>query len=259
MSSSSVHTNTRIGAPRGLKLVACWGSLLRMSLALVLVTCVGISTASAQTTSLAKRNPETQPAETPGREGSPYKGNPKLERHSLIAVKVQPPKKFHVHDLITVIVRQQAKYESDGSLNSKKEADIESKLDAFINFVDGGLGAAAFRRGKPNIKFELDMELKNKAKKDREDRFVTRITAEIIDVKPNGNLVIEARARQIFEDEITCMALSGICRNVDVTPDNTLLSTQLADLNLEVKNHGAVRDGSSRGWLQKLLDRTKPF
>lgn len=259
MNSSSVNTNAGVGAPRRCRHAARWSSLVRIPLAVALVASVGVTGASAQTTSLAKRNPATQPAETTGREGSPYKGNPKLERRSLIAVKVQPPKKFHVHDLITVIVRQQAKYESDGSLNSKKEADIESKLDAFINFVDGGLGAAAFRRGKPNIKFELDTELKNKAKKDREDRFVTRITAEIIDVKPNGNLVIEARARQIFEDEITCMALSGICRSVDVTPDNTLLSTQLADLNLEVKNHGAVRDGSSRGWLQKLLDRTKPF
>ena len=259
MNRISVHTHAGMGAPRRPKPAARWGPPLRVSLAVALAACVGISGASAQTTSLTKRRPTTQPAETADREGSQHRSNPTLERHSLIAVKVQPPKEFQVHDLITVIVRQQAKYESDGSLNSKKEADIESKLDAFINFIDGGLGAATFRRGEPNIKFELETEVKNKAKKDREDRFITRITAEIIDVKPNGNLLVEARARQVFEDEITCMMLTGICRNVDDTPDNTVLSTQLADLNLKVKNHGAVRDGSSRGWLLKLLDRAKPF
>ncbi len=217
------------------------------------------SSAFAQTTSLAKRRATTQPARETTREESEYQGNPTLEKHSLIAVEVRPPKKFQVHDLITVIVRQQTKFESDGKLNTKKEAGIESTIDAFINFIEGGIGAATFRRGKPNIKYELESEVKNKADKDREDSLTTRITAELIDVKPNGNLVLEARGRQQFEDEVTVMTLTGVCRSVDVTPDNTVLSTQLADLDLKVKNSGAVRDGSSRGWLLKILDKIKPF
>ena len=227
--------------------------------AAALIVCLASAATSAQTTSVAKRRPTTQPTSEPALEAGDYPGNPVLEQHSLWAVKIKPPKKLQPHDLITVIVRQQTKFESDGQINSKKEADIESKIDAFINFVDGGLGAAVFRRGKPNLKYELDTELKNKAKKDRQDKLTTRITAEIIDVKPNGNLILSARSRQLFEDEVTIMTLTGTCRSIDVTPDNTVLSTQLADLALMVKNQGAVRDGSSRGWLQKLLDRTKPF
>jgi len=253
-----VPTDVVVRGPRGLKPAARW-SCLRVLVVTALVICVGETAASAQTTSLAKRRPTTQPAQGPTHEEDEVQGNPTLETHSLIAVKLKPPKKFQAHDLITVIVRQQTKFESDGQIKSKKEADIESKVDAFINFIDGGLGAAAFRRGKPDLKYSLDTELKNKANKDREDKLTTRITAEIIDVKPNGNLVLSARARQTFEDEVTAMTLTGVCRSVDVTPDNTVLSTQLADLGLTVRNQGAVRDGSSRGWLQKLLDRVKPF
>ncbi|MCK4658377.1 MAG: flagellar basal body L-ring protein FlgH [Phycisphaerae bacterium] len=226
---------------------------------MLLILLVAGSTACAQTTSLSKRHAPTDPDPETSREVPEHEGNPTLEKHSLIALKVRPPKKLRVNDLITVIVRQQTKFESDGSLNSKKEAKLDSKIDAFINFMEGGIGAALFRRGKPNIKYELKTELKNTADKDREDKFTTRITATIIDVKPNGNLVLEARSSQEFEDERISMALTGICRSVDITPDNTVLSTQLADLMLKVKNHGAVRDGSSRGWLQKILDKTKPF
>ena len=51
---------------------------------------------------------------------------------------------------------------------------------------------------------------------------------------------------------------TGTVRSADVTPDNTVLSTQVADLNIDVKNSGAVRDASSRGWLTALLDWVKP-
>ena len=215
--------------------------------------------AAGQTSSLRKRHATTQPVQQRNREAKEYQGNPTLDKYSMIAVRVRPPKKFKVNDLITIIVRQQTKFESDGEVKSKKEADIESKIDAFINIIDGGLGAALFRRGKPNIKYELSTELKNKAKKDREDRLTTRITAKILDVKPNGNMVLEAASEQVFEDEHTRVTLTGMCRSVDVTPDNTVLSTQLADLNVRIQNRGAVRDGSSRGWLQKFMDKTKPF
>ncbi len=231
----------------------------RRHLLTVLVIGAVASSAFAQTTSLAKRRATTQPVREATREESEYQGNPTLEKHSLIAVEIKPPKKFQVHDLITVIVRQQTKFESDGELNRKKETDIESTIDAFIDFVEGGVGASTFRRGKPNIKYELETELRSRVDKDREDRLTTRITAEVMDVKPNGNLVLEARGQQQFEGEVTVMTLTGVCRSVDVTPDNTMLSTQLADLNLKVKNSGAVRDGTSRGWLQKILDKITPF
>ena len=85
------------------------------------------------------------------------------------------------------------------------------------------------------------------------------MTARILDIKPNGNLVLEAEATQQFDDEVSLMTLTGVCRSSDVTPDNTVLSTQVADLSVKVKNTGAVRDGSNRGWLHRIIDVTKPW
>ena len=55
------------------------------------------------------------------------------------------------------------------------------------------------------------------------------------------------------------MTLTGICRKEDITPDNSILSTQLADLRIDVQNSGAVRDGSRRGWLTTILDVLRPI
>ena len=170
-----------------------------------------------------------------------------------------PPKTFKVHDLITIIVRQQRKYESDAEQESKSKFEISSELDAFLKFIDGGVGSAAFRRGHPNIDYKFDSRLKNEADKEREDKLTTRITAEIIDVKPNGNLVLQARNEIKFDNDTAIMTLTGTCRQVDVSPDNTVLSTQLADLRIDNINTGAVRDGARRGWLTQVLDFLKPL
>jgi flagellar L-ring protein precursor FlgH len=232
----------------------------RTILIAVVATGLGAEAVRGQSSSIRKRYPTTQPVmSSSAREETAHTGNALLEERSLIAVAVRPPRKFKVHDLVTIIVRQQRKFESDGSLETKKKFEIQSELDAFIKFVGGGVGAAAFRRGHPNIDYKFDARLRNEADKEREDRLTTRLTAEIVDVKPNGNLVVQARGEVAFEDELSVMTLTGTCRGEDITPDNTVLSTQIAELKIVVTNSGAVRDGSRRGWITRLLDILRPF
>ena len=220
--------------------------------------------AVAQTSSLGKRAAKAEPAPAgphaaSTRETDQCKGNPVLEERSLIAVKVQPPKQLKVHDLITIIVRQQKKFEADSELETKKDFDIKSELEAFFKPIDGGLGATTFYRGHPNVDYKFGTRLKSEGDATREDTFVTRVTGEIVDIKPNGNLVIEAVSRIQHDEEIAHVTLTGQCRSVDVTPDNTILSTQLADLRINVQNAGAVKDAATRGWIPKLLDSLKPI
>ncbi len=191
--------------------------------------------------------------------GSGLKGNPTLERHSLVAVKAPEPRKFKMHDLVTIIIREQQIYESESDLEQQKKFDVRSQLNEFFKIEDGQLGASSFLRGKPGVDFKFDTRVQHEAEKEREDRFTTRVTGEIIDVKPNGNLVIEARGETQFDSENVVITLTGIARAVDITADNSVLSTQLADKRIMVTTDGAVRDGSRRGWVTRLLDVLRPF
>ena len=235
------------------------------AVSLVLSFCVvSGSAASAQTSSIGQRSDRgvgtpVVPAVGSAREGPAYQGNPLLEAYSLIAVPVKPPKKFKRHDIITIIVRQQKKFEADGDLESKKKFEVESTLDAFLKFIDDGIGASAFRRGKPNVDYEFESRVKNEGDTTREDTFTTRISGHIVDVKPNGNLVIEARSRIKHDEEEAIVTVTGVVRSTDLTPDNTVLSTKVANLTIDVKNTGAVRDASTRGWLTRALDFLKPI
>jgi flagellar L-ring protein FlgH len=178
-----------------------------------------------------------------------------IEATSMIAVPQAPPRKFKVEDLVSIIVRQQKKYEADGKLDNKKKWDTSGRLSEWFRFYEEHrLGSSTLRHGEPGFKFNLDNKYKAESSSDREDRFTTRIQARIIDVKPNGTLVLEARLEQTHDEERFTVTLTGVCRSEDVTPDNSILSTQIADLVLVERNQGAVRQGTRRGWVPRLLD-----
>ena len=233
-------------------------------LGILVMTLLLPAAAQAQTSSLGKRAARREPLPPDPNVGAGHelmerRGNPLLEENSLIAIKVRPPKEFQVNDIITIIVRQQKRFEAEAELDTKKKFDIQSELEAFFKLIDGGLGATTFYRGTPNVDYKFGARLKSEGDNSREDTFVTRISGTIVDVKPNGNLVVEASSKIVHEQESAMVTLTGECRSSDVTPDNTILSTQLARLNIKVDNQGAVRDASTRGWIPRLLDLVKPF
>jgi flagellar L-ring protein precursor FlgH len=183
-----------------------------------------------------------------------------IEAASLIAVPKLPPRKFKVEDLITIIVRQQKDYKAKGKLDTEKKWDINGKLNEWFRFYpDHKLGTDRLSNGEPGFDFEFDNKFETDGKNERRDRFTTRIQARIIDVKPNGNLVLEARQIEKHDEEEIEITVTGVCRSEDVTADNSILSTQIADLVLVEKNKGALRDANSRGWIPKILDWIKPF
>ncbi len=216
----------------------------------------------AQTSSLAVRKRQAEIGKVSAilpREATRMERNAVYDRHSWVTVKPAPPKTFQVGDLLTIVVRETRKFEADADLETKKEFDIKSELEAFFKLTTGGLGSAEFQRGKPTVDYKFSNDFKGEGDTNREDRLTTRLTGKIIDVKPNGLLVIEAKASVQHDDEISMITLTGVCRKEDVTADNTILSTQIADKNIVVVNEGALRAASSRGWILKLIDLIKPF
>jgi len=216
--------------------------------------------AAGQTSSIgATRRPATGPPHVGPPDTRPSPRQQVLLDSSLIGVKAKQPKKFKIGDYLTITIRHQTIYEADGTANSRRQADLRSELDAFLKFTDGGVGAAGFRRGKPNIDYRGVFNQRNTGELDREDRLTARITASIIDIKPNGNLVFEAHSTLHYEDELQTMTLTGGCRSTDVTPDNTVLSTQVADLAINVRTSGGVRNATRQGWIGRIYDWIRPL
>lgn len=185
----------------------------------------------------------------------------RLEDVSYYAVPLPEPKVIRKHDLITIIVREESEYSSEGSSELTKEARFEAAIDEFVklNLRDLQLKGGAIGAVAPRIDVSGSREFSGEGTVDRSDSFTARITAEVLDVKPNGTLVLQARKRIKTDEEEQVFILSGTCRAEDINADNTILSTALHDQEVTKTHKGTVRSATRRGWGGKLLDAISPF
>ena len=184
----------------------------------------------------------------------------KASEVSFFAVPAPVPHVLKKHDLVTIIVREESQSASEGTTDLQKQADFDAKLDQFIKLSLSNVALAnAIGQTTPDIKAEGSRNFKGQAQVDRSDSLTLRAQAEVLDVKPNNTLVLQARANIQTDDEVQTLVLSGTCRAEDITPDNTVLSTQLYDKSVTKTHKGAVRDTTKRGIVTGLLDMLNPF
>lgn len=82
---------------------------------------------------------------------------------------------------------------------------------------------------------------------------------QVVDVLPNGNLVIEGLREISFSKERQFASLHGIVRPYDIQPDNTVNSTNIAAAQVDIVSEGTLTDAQKKGWLLKLNDTINPF
>lgn len=173
---------------------------------------------------------------------------------SWITVAEPSPKDYQVHDLITIVVNEVSKNSTKADTKAEREYTVDSKLQDWISLSGLNLRPDKQSHGDPKVGFSYDREFESKGDIKREDSLTARIQAQVIDVMPNGTLLLEATKKVIIDEEETTIVLSGICRSKDVGIDNSILSSQLADLNLRKSHKGVARDATKRGLLSGLVD-----
>ena len=189
------------------------------------------------------------------------RGQARLADVSFHAVPEPVPRTLRKHDQVTIIVREESEFSTRGRSEFRKEAEFEARLEEFIKLKirNAELEGGALGPSTPSLRATGRRDFKGEGTVDRSDSFTTRVQAEVVDVKPNGTLILQARSHIKTDDEERYFVLTGSCRVEDVNADNTILSTQLFDKNIEHRSKGTVRNASRRGWLSHLLDAVSPF
>ncbi|MCG3136645.1 MAG: Flagellar L-ring protein [Phycisphaerae bacterium] len=205
---------------------------------------------------------QVETAVAPGSSSATQTGeslNPELEKTSLCAVPTKPATQFKVNDLIVVIVREEKEYESDAKTESKRSYQMDTQIDRLFKWVNGNLGEATFPDGKPEIGLDVKEDRKGEGDAERNDKLTFRLTCTIIDIKPNGILVLEGKKSIKVDGDEQQMTFTGSCRSADITADNSVLSSNVAEQVINVQHSGAVRDAAKRGWLAKMFDQVRPL
>ena len=190
--------------------------------------------------------------------GDPARRGPiRLSDISYSYVEPEPVKELQIHDLVTVMVDEASQVLSEGELDRRKKAEGKFSLDEWILLKGWSVTQ------DPGTPHKIDGSMSNKYRAEGEletrESMKFRIACEIVDIRPNGTLVLEGRRFIQNNTEQWEMALTGIVRPEDILPNNTVLSEDVASMRIFKREAGHVRDGYRRGWLLKIFDRYQPF
>jgi len=195
-----------------------------------------------------------QPAGVPGEETPAI--TPSLPAASMFFVAPTQPRAFSVHDIVHVIINETSSASSSQTLETTKEATLENRLENVIDpmlLLELQLRAAATSE-LDLLNLEASNEFAGEGAYDRQDRLTARVAAEVVDIKPNGTVILRARKTIGTDEERRTITLTGTARSEDITDANTVLSSQLADLVVDVDNEGEVRKGAKKGVITKALE-----
>ncbi len=171
-------------------------------------------------------------------------------------VPAEKPPSPGLHDLVKVLVLEQTSAVSQGKTEIEKNSQLDMALKAFINFHGQDLNA----RGRlPKVSLDAKYESDNEAKTSKMIKITATIKAEVVEILPNGNLVIEATKRRIVNQENETITLTGVIDPDDLDATGTVLSDDVARLKIAYTGKGSVSDSQRRGVLGRLLDFIWPF
>lgn len=153
-----------------------------------------------------------------------------------------------VGDVITVIL--------DESTNASKSASTSTAKDSSVDLaVPTVIGRPMTIEGNPlSASADTSRSFDGEGDSSQSNSLSGLISVTVAEVYPNGNLLVRGEKLLTLNQGSEHIRLSGIIRAVDVTPDNTVRSEQIANARIVYGGQGVLADANDKGWLQKVLD-----
>jgi len=170
-----------------------------------------------------------------------------------------PPNEVKLHDVITVLVDEKSLYNARAILDSEKRGSLNAILQDNPILKNFSLKPSPQSDGDPALRASFDSISEADANHRTSERIAFRIAVKVVEIRPNGNLVLEGHRQIRNNEESWEQSLTGVIRPEKVEPGNIAKAEDIAELMVFKRERGEVRDGYRRGWLRRFIDRVQVF
>lgn len=148
-------------------------------------------------------------------------------------------------------------------IEDKDERKLEKKTDAdgLFSFEGKSSSNSVARAAAASLTAnqESNRTLEGSAEYQSDRTFIDQITVVVVDVLPNGNLVVEGSRTRVVAGDKRVMRVSGIVRPDDVLLGNVIDSASIAKFQITYEGEGDSIRYTSHGWLGKFVTKVWPF
>ncbi len=157
-------------------------------------------------------------------------------------------KAHFVGDVITVTLSERTVSRKSSGVNTSKNSGLEFNAGPL-------LGANPTFKGRDlSTNLEQDRTFNGNAGADQSNSLQGNITVTIAEVLPNGNLVVRGEKWITLNRGDEFIRISGIVRPEDIAPDNTIVSTRLANAKISYSGTGELASTQKMGWLSRFFN-----
>jgi len=160
-------------------------------------------------------------------------------------------------DIITVVISEQASASKKASTGTSRSSSISAGIPKLLGLETTGIKNWADLSELLSASFGSKFD--GSGSTSRQETLQATISAKVVDVIPNGNLLIEGRRNVRVNNEDQIIVLTGTVRGRDVSADNTVSSALIADAKIAYSGKGIISDRQKPGWLLNALDKVWPF
>lgn len=161
---------------------------------------------------------------------------------------------------INVVVADQARVDNNNTA-SRTTSDTSSATALFG--YESHLGKLAPFTGGTNpaalIGTSGNVNLSSTGRVDRRETVNTQVAALVTQVLPNGNLVIEGSQEILLNYEVREVSIKGVIRPEDITSNNTVDSSQIAQARIVYSGRGQLTNASQPRWGEQVIETLSPF
>ena len=165
-------------------------------------------------------------------------------------------KAYRVGDIVTISIVESTSANNTADTDLSRKSSLEAGLSSWFGkekFLK------LFKLSDNLISSNSENAHKGAGTTTREGNVTATITAIVKEVLPNGNLIIQGTQAVAVNHEEQYITITGVIRPLDVTRDNIVLSTRVADANIAIGGSGVVADKQRSGWGTWAFDFLWPF
>jgi flagellar L-ring protein precursor FlgH len=163
-------------------------------------------------------------------------------------------KAARIHDVVSIVVTESLAASTDGQVKNSRTSNASSALTSLF----GKLKASNSLQNLLGMNAASGLTAQGQSTTN--SSLATTFGGEVVDVLPNGMLVVQATRQLTFSQQTQLIKLRGLVRPEDVSAQNQVLSTAMTDLELEVTGKGIVNDSTYRqNPLVRFLERLLIF
>ena len=163
-----------------------------------------------------------------------------------------------VGDIVTIVVQENSTASKDNSTKTSKRSSVDAAINTFF-YSPANSGLLTKGGTLPALQFQGKQDFDGGGQINNSERITARVAVRVIDVLPNGGLLLEGRRETSFSGEKQQVVLRGLVRTEDIAANNTVFSYNVADATIQFISKGTISDNQRKGWLLRVWEKVTPF